>query len=67
MHEKKIFQYEDATQAGKELEAMLKPGDVVLIKGSQGIRAERVVEKIMQEPERASELLVRQSAVWKSI
>jgi UDP-N-acetylmuramoyl-tripeptide--D-alanyl-D-alanine ligase len=65
LSEKNIFQYEDAAAAGKELEQMLKPGDVVLVKGSQGVRAERVVEEIMAEPARAEELLVRQDPSWK--
>lgn len=62
-----IFQYEDSARAGRELQAYLEPGDVVLVKGSQGVRAERVVEEVMQEPERAPELLVRQDTAWQSI
>lgn len=62
-----VFQYDDVSRAGRELQAMLQPGDVVLIKASQGIRAERVVEEVMQEPERAHELLARQDKEWKSI
>ncbi len=65
MSEKKILQYDDAEQAGKELQALIKAGDVILVKASQSIRAEKVVEEIMAEPERASELLVRQGDFWK--
>jgi UDP-N-acetylmuramoyl-tripeptide--D-alanyl-D-alanine ligase len=65
LSEKNILQYDDALVAGKELQQFLKPGDVVLIKGSQGIRAERVVEEVMAEPDRAHELLVRQDSSWK--
>jgi UDP-N-acetylmuramoyl-tripeptide--D-alanyl-D-alanine ligase len=64
LDEEHIFQYEDVQKAGKELQAYLQPGDVVLIKGSQGVRAEKVVEEVMQEPELASELLVRQDEEW---
>ena len=64
LDEEKIFQYEDVAKAGKELQFFLQAGDVVLVKASQGIRAERVVEEVMQEPERAAELLVRQDAAW---
>lgn len=60
-----IFQYEDAEKAGEELAAMLHPGDVVLVKGSQSMRMERVAEHCMKEPERAEELLVRQDVDWK--
>jgi UDP-N-acetylmuramyl pentapeptide synthase len=66
LDEELIFQYEDVGKAGKELQAYLQPGDVVLVKASQGVRAERVVEEVMQEPERASELLVRQDTAWQS-
>jgi UDP-N-acetylmuramyl pentapeptide synthase len=65
LSEKNIFQYDDVARAGRELQAMLSPGDVVLVKASQGIRAERVVEEVMQEPERAKELLVRQDSEWQ--
>ena len=60
-----ILQYEDAEKAGDELERMLASGDCVLVKGSQSMRMERVVEELMNEPERAAELLVRQDAEWK--
>jgi len=60
-----ILQYEDARKAARELKQMLKQKDVVLVKGSQSIRMERVVEELMEEPEKAGELLVRQDAEWK--
>ena len=61
-----IFQYEEVGRAGRELQEMLKPGDMVLVKGSQSIRLEKLVEEIMAEPEKASEYLVRQSHQWKN-
>ncbi len=64
MSEENILQYDDATQAGRELQAMLQPGDVVLVKASQGIRAERIVEEIMAEPDLAPDVLVRQDTEW---
>lgn len=67
MDEKKILQFDDATEAGKELQGLIKPGDVLLIKGSQSMRMERVVEEIMAEPEKAETLLVRQGEAWKGI
>ena len=67
MSEKNILQYEDSVTAGRELQNLIQPGDVILIKGSQGIRMERAVADIMAQPELAEEQLVRQSAVWQSI
>jgi len=70
MDDDKIFEFNDAQKAGKELEGMLEEGDVVLIKGSQGsgsnkIRMESAVKEIMAEPEKAGELLVRQEEEWE--
>lgn len=67
MSEKKILEYDDAVQAGNELQNLIKAGDAILVKASQSIRAERIVEEIMAEPERASELLVRQGEMWKDV
>ena len=67
MNEANIFQYDEGTRAGQELQTFLKSGDVVLIKASQGIRAEGIVEEVMETPERAPELLVRQDAGWRAI
>lgn len=64
LSEKKIFQFEDSQIAGKELELVLKKGDVVLVKGSQGVRMEKTVEEILENPEKKEELLVRQDKEW---
>ncbi|PIQ35724.1 MAG: hypothetical protein COV32_00635 [Candidatus Yonathbacteria bacterium CG10_big_fil_rev_8_21_14_0_10_43_136] len=66
MSEKNIIDFDDSRLAGKYLEGVLEKGDIVLVKGSQGIRMERSVEEIMAEPELASELLVRQEEEWKA-
>jgi UDP-N-acetylmuramoyl-tripeptide--D-alanyl-D-alanine ligase len=60
-----ILQFESAEQAGTELQSMMHERDVILVKGSQSMRMEKVVEEVMAEPERAAELLVRQDAEWK--
>jgi UDP-N-acetylmuramoyl-tripeptide--D-alanyl-D-alanine ligase len=64
MPESKIWQYEDARLAGKDLEALIGEDDIILIKGSQSIRAERAVEELMKNPQEASDLLVRQDSMW---
>lgn len=67
MSEKNIFQYDDIVRAGKELQAIMQIGDAILIKASQGIRAERIVEEVMFEPDSAPKLLVRQDEKWLKI
>ncbi len=65
MSEKNIFQYDDIERAGNELFEMMQPDDIVLIKASQSIRAERLVERLMEQPDQAEHLLCRQGRAWK--
>lgn len=59
-----VFYFYDSDEAGRELEKILKSGDLILVKGSQSMRMEKVVEQIMSEPEKKAELLVRQESEW---
>ena len=60
----RIKEYETSDDARLPLQRGLSEGDVVLVKGSQGMRMERIVKEIMAEPERAGDLLCRQDATW---
>jgi UDP-N-acetylmuramoyl-tripeptide--D-alanyl-D-alanine ligase len=62
--EDKIFQYDDSRSAGKFVEGIINDGDIILVKGSQGVRMERAVEEIMAHPENKEALLVRQDPEW---
>jgi len=64
MPDDRVFHYGTSQEAGRFLQERLRAGDLVLVKGSQGIRTERIVKELMAEPERAGELLVRQSKEW---
>ena len=46
------------------LKGFIELNDVILIKGSQATRMEKTIKALMAEPERAKELLVRQSKKW---
>lgn len=56
---------EDSYKAGEHVKKILKKGDVILVKGSQSVRMERVIEMIMAEPEKKKEFLVRQGGEWE--
>jgi len=64
MDENKVAVFDDSASAGKFLQDKMEKGDVVLIKGSQGARMEKIVKEVMAEPEKAGELLVRQEEYW---
>jgi UDP-N-acetylmuramoyl-tripeptide--D-alanyl-D-alanine ligase len=60
-----IFYFASSDEAGRVLQDLIKEGDIILVKGSQGIRMERIVKEIMAQPEKAKELLVRQEEAWQ--
>jgi UDP-N-acetylmuramoyl-tripeptide--D-alanyl-D-alanine ligase len=65
MSEKNVLQFDNSLEAGKYIKNLIQPGDIVLVKGSQSTRMEKVVKEIMLEIDRASELLVRQDEEWQ--
>ena len=63
-----LFHCADVLEAEKRLKTVLQKGDTVLVKGSQNkVRLERLVKALMQNPETAKELLVRQEKHWQRI
>lgn len=65
MDEKNVFQFDTSMEAGKFVEDTMKEGDILLVKGSQGVRMEKIIEEIMAEPEKKELLLVRQEPKWQ--
>jgi len=62
-----IHCFESPFEAGAALKKMINKGkgDIILVKGSQNkVFAEEVTKIIMAEPQKASELLVRQESFW---
>ncbi|MCX6741261.1 MAG: UDP-N-acetylmuramoyl-tripeptide--D-alanyl-D-alanine ligase [Candidatus Parcubacteria bacterium] len=60
----KIFFFDSQDKLIEHLQQNIRVGDLILIKGSQGMRMERVVKALMAEPQKAKFLLVRQSNEW---
>jgi UDP-N-acetylmuramoyl-tripeptide--D-alanyl-D-alanine ligase len=59
-----IFDFADSVQAGEFLKNFIQKNDLVFVKGSQGMRMERVVERVLLDQENKSKLLVRQDSEW---
>ena len=62
--EDRVTSFADSVSAARFIQDRLKEGDIILVKGSQGVRMEKVVKEIMAEPLKAGELLVRQNREW---
>lgn len=61
----KIFEYQDSKVALEKINDIMQAEDLILVKGSQGARMERIVKALMKDPARAEELLVRQGTDWQ--
>lgn len=59
-----VYEFDEAREAGIFLQSLVREGDIVLVKGSQGVRMERTVFEIMNNKEKAGELLCRQEKEW---
>ena len=66
MPKENIYIFDTSGEANKKVRELIEEGDLILVKGSQGMRMEKIVEEIIAEPQRKKELLVRQSQKWLS-
>ncbi len=65
MNKDDIMCFSNSNSAGMFLQEKIKKDDLIFIKGSQGVRMEKIVKEIMAEPLNAKNLLVRQDSEWK--
>ncbi len=64
MQKEVVLEFDRAADAAEHVLSVVGEGDVILIKGSQGVRMERAVKVLMARPEEAKKLLPRQDAEW---
>ena len=59
-----VSSFDSAAEAARFIVPLIKTGDIILIKGSQSTRMERVTAALLRDPEKAATLLVRQEKEW---
>jgi hypothetical protein len=59
-----IFVYNTSLEAVAKTIELLGENTTILVKGSQGMRMEKISREIMAEPEKAEQLLPRQDPDW---
>lgn len=64
LNKKNSFTFSEFSEIINYLKNNLKTDDIILIKGSQGSRMEKIIKGIMAEPDMAEKLLVRQELSW---
>ena len=64
MNPENIFEFSNSPEAGNFMKTFVQKGDIILVKGSQGMRMERVTEAILLDQKNKKNLLVRQDAEW---
>ncbi|MDP3970877.1 MAG: UDP-N-acetylmuramoyl-tripeptide--D-alanyl-D-alanine ligase [bacterium] len=64
MEQRYVKTFNTSDVAGVDLKGRLIDCDLILVKGSQSARMEKVVKAIMKNPEEAKKMLVRQYGAW---
>lgn len=67
MNKKSVQKFATSFKAGEYLARAVKQNDVLLFKGSQnGVFIEEAVKYVLEKPEQAESLLVRQGPMWQA-
>ncbi len=62
-----IYWFKNYQALNKKLLPFIRKGDIILVKASQGIRLEKVVEKLLSSELNPKEVLVRQAKEWQGV
>jgi len=61
-----VLLFPDPDSAAAVMRELVREGDLALVKGSQGLRMEKISEVLLRSPEDARNFLCRQSRSWRS-
>ncbi len=61
---KGLFVYENSDKVLENIEEIVRENDLILLKGSQGARIEKITKALMKDKSKAKDLLVRQDGKW---
>jgi UDP-N-acetylmuramoyl-tripeptide--D-alanyl-D-alanine ligase len=64
MNKRNIYEFSHGEEASLFAKTFLRKGDLVLVKGSQGMRMERVTEVLLLDKKNKNKMLVRQDKEW---
>ena len=59
-----VVSFNTSIEAADYIRGIVEKGDVILVKGSQSMRMERIVKVLLEDPSKAEALLVRQEPEW---
>lgn len=66
MNKENVVTFNNSEEAGKFLQDKVEPEDLLLIKGSQGARMEKIVVALMAEPQDAKTAVCRHDTSWSN-
>lgn len=63
--ERKVYWESNPNIVAQNIKSIITPGDIILLKGSQGMRVELVTKSLLVDQELAESYLCRQSPAWQ--
>ncbi len=64
---KRVESFQTGEEALHVVRGVISEGDIVFVKGSQGMRLEKMMEHLLLDPQEAVKVLPRQDTHWKKI